>query len=336
MRSYSLLTVGMPVYNADRFLAETLDSILNQTFADFELLISDNASTDGTEAICREYAGRDQRIRYFRNEKNMGAGWNFRRVYSMATGKYYKQAAHDDLCEPAFFQTCIDALERDPGLTVAYAKSRIIDANGELIEDYECPMRTDDENPVVRFADLILVNHRCFQIFGIHRMSALKQLPPMGSFAHADGIMLAQLGLLGRFYEAPERLFINRRHSTQSVWTMSSRSGKRKFRLTDKAGRLPSIEWWDTSRSRAIAFPECHIFGQYCRSLHNSPLSTWQKVRAYGVIMRGIVKYRRKLLGDFVLAADQVIWNWQSSRAMAKPREADEKLTVEAQGGKIL
>ena len=109
-----MLTVGMPVYNADRFLAKALDSVLGQSFADFELLISDNASTDRTEAICREYAGRDRRIRYFRNERNMGAGWNFRRVYSMANGKYYKQAAHDDFCEPAFFETCIDALQREP------------------------------------------------------------------------------------------------------------------------------------------------------------------------------------------------------------------------------
>lgn len=331
-----LLTIGMPVYNAARFLAKTLDSILNQTFTDFELLLSDNASTDHTEEICRAYAARDSRIRYSRNAKNMGAGWNFHHVYTLATGKYYKQAAHDDLCEPAFFETCIQALELDSGLTVAYPKARIIDVNGDLIEDYECSLRTDREDPVVRFADLVLVQHRCFQIFGIHRMSALKKLPPMGSFPHADGILLTQLSLLGRFYEVPERLFVSRRHEHQSVWTVSSRSNKRKFRLTDRVGRLPSLEWWDTSRSRSITFPECHIFGQYCKSIHDSPLSAWQKMRAYGVMMHWAAKYHRKLLGDFVLAADQVLWNWQSSREKSKGPTAKEKLTVETQGGKTV
>ncbi len=331
-----LLTIGMPVYNAERYLVETLESLLNQTFTDFELIISDNASTDRTEEICRKYAARDNRIRYSRNAKNMGAGWNFNHVYTLATGKYYKQAAHDDVCERTFFETCIRALEQDPSLTVAYTKARIVDKDGALIEEYECPLRTDRADPVVRFADLVLVDHRCFQIFGIHRMSALKQLPPMGSFPHADGILLAQLGLLGRFYEAPERSFVSRRHESQSVWTVASRSGKRKFRLTDKVGRLPSLEWWDTSRSRTITFPEWHIFGQYCRSIHHSPLSAWQKIRAYGVMMRWMAKYRRKLLGDFVLAADQMLWIWQSSRERRKRPKADEKFTVEAQGGKTV
>ncbi len=82
MPSSPSITIGMPIYNGDRFLIKTLDSYLKQTFTDFELIISDNASTDSTEKICREFASRDKRIQYFRNEKNMGAGWNFRRVYS--------------------------------------------------------------------------------------------------------------------------------------------------------------------------------------------------------------------------------------------------------------
>src|SRR3954447_19823090 len=117
MPSSPLLTVGMPVYNAEQFLAKALDSFLDQTFKDFELLISDNASTDRTEEICRKYAARDRRIRYFRNAKNMGAGWNLRHVYSLAKqATYYKTAAHDDFLEPTFLEECIAALEADPGL----------------------------------------------------------------------------------------------------------------------------------------------------------------------------------------------------------------------------
>ena len=271
--------------------------------------------------------------RYFRNKKNMGAGWNFRRVYSQATGKYYKQAAHDDFCEPMFFETCIDALERDPGLTVAYTKTRVVDANGEFIEDYDCPMRTDDEDPVVRFSDLILVRHSCFQVFGVHRMSALQKLPPLRSFAHADRVLLAQLGLAGRFFEAPERLFISTRHSGQSVWTMPTRTSSRGWRLTRNPGTLPNLEWWDPSRSKAITFPEWNLIGQYCQSIRNSALTTCQKVRAYGLVMRWIAKYRRKLMGDVVIAADQCLWNWQCSRLAGQQQKSDTGLTAQPKGG---
>ncbi|HEV2173852.1 MAG TPA: glycosyltransferase family 2 protein, partial [Nitrospira sp.] len=309
----------------------------------FQLLISDNASTDQTESICRQYAARDPRVRYFRNEKNMGAGWNFRRVYSMARGKYYKQAAHDDFCRPEFFETCINALERDPGLTVAYAKVTVVNVNGEFIEDYECPMRTNEDDPVVRFSDLLLLGHRCYQVFGIHRLSALQKLPPQGSFAHADRILLAQLGLAGRFYEAPERLFISTRHEGQSVWTMPTRTNSRGFRLTRKPGSLPNLEWWDPSRRRAITFPEWNAFVQYCKSIHNSPLALPQKAGAYGVLAQWAGKFRRRLMGDVVLAADQILWNFQSSREAARqakpakqgmPATPEMELTAEAQGGK--
>jgi hypothetical protein len=335
MRPSPMLSVGMGVYNAQTFLAKALDSILGQTFTDFELLLSDNASTDATESTCRDYARRDSRIRYSRNAKNMGAGWNFHRVYTMATGRYYKQAAHDDFCEPTFFETCIRALEEDPGLTVAYAKTRVVDIHGEFIEDYECPLRTDCEDPVTRFEDLVLIGHRCFQVFGIHRMSALRRLPPMGCFAHADRILLAQLGLLGRFYESPERLFISTRHAGQSVWTMPARTMSRGFRLTRKPGTLPGPEWWDTSKARKISFPELNAFGKYCWSIRHSPLSANQKMRAFGVMARWAAKYRRRLAGDFVLAADNLIWNIQSARSARRPK-ADKELAVEPQGGKPL
>src|ERR1700712_3027136 len=109
MTSSPLLSIGLFVYNGEPFLQETLDSILAQNFRDFELIISDNASSDATQQICESYAAADARIRYFRNQMNMGAGWNIRRVFSLATGKYFKWAACDDMYEPSFLGTCIEA-----------------------------------------------------------------------------------------------------------------------------------------------------------------------------------------------------------------------------------
>jgi glycosyltransferase involved in cell wall biosynthesis len=98
----SLVSIGLPVYNAGQYLEEALDSILAQTFEDFELIISDNGSTDNTEAICWSYARRDQRIRYFRNETNLGAAWNFNRVFELASGKYFKWTARRSICADLF------------------------------------------------------------------------------------------------------------------------------------------------------------------------------------------------------------------------------------------
>src|SRR6516165_10634650 len=120
MNSTPLVSVGLFVYNGERFLEETLQSILNQTFTDFELIISDNASTDRTGEIAQAYAKRDGRIRYHRNEKNMGAGWNARRVYELATGKYFRWATVDDLLAPELLRRCVEILESDPGGVLAH------------------------------------------------------------------------------------------------------------------------------------------------------------------------------------------------------------------------
>ena len=156
MLSTPLLSVGLFVYNGDRFLEEALDSILNQTFTDFELIISDNASTDRTGKIAEAYAERDRRIRYYRAERNMGAGWNVRRVYELARGKYFKQAAADDLLEPDFLRRCVQILETDPGCVLAHARTKEIDENGAFISNYVTPHKADYDDPVKRFGEVLV------------------------------------------------------------------------------------------------------------------------------------------------------------------------------------
>jgi glycosyltransferase involved in cell wall biosynthesis len=318
MQSTPLLSVGLPVYNGERFLVQALDSLLGQRFRDFELVISDNGSTDGTERICRSYAGRDARILYHRNSENLGAGWNVRRVYSLARGKYFKWAAHDDFCEPTLFEKCIEALERDPSLVLAHSKVRVIDENGSFVEDYEWPMRTDSPDPVLRFRDLLLNDHMCFQIFGVIRMEALSQLPSQGSYVNSDGVLLAQLGLIGRYYEIPERLFINTRHSRQSSKTVPVRIRRKGFRLTQKYGTLPCPEWWDPKLLTRITFPEWRQLKEYTASIQRAPLRLTDKVRAYPLMIFWIRKHFRRMMKDLLIAADQLIYNWQNRKIIGR------------------
>ncbi len=106
------VSIGMPVYNGGLFIREALDSLLAQTFTDFELIISDNASTDGTESICREYADKDARIRYVRQAQNLGAAANFKFVLDESVGEYFMWAAADDVWLPTFVRVCVGLLEK--------------------------------------------------------------------------------------------------------------------------------------------------------------------------------------------------------------------------------
>jgi glycosyltransferase involved in cell wall biosynthesis len=308
----------MPVCNGERFLAKALDSLLTQTFTDFEVIISDNTSTDSTQQICLAYAEQDARIRYYRTTENMGAGWNARRVYSLARGKYFKWAAHDDFCAPTLFEKCVDALESDPGLVLAQSKVRIIDENGAFLEDYEWPMRTDSPDPVIRFADLLLNDHLCFQIFGVIRLAALRQLPSQGSYVNSDGVLLARLGLLGRFAEIPERLFINTRHSGQSSRTVPIRVKRKGFRLTNRYGTLPCVEWWDPKLTTKVTFPEWRQWKEYRASIRRGPLSPQEKLRAYPLLAVWTKKHFRRLIKDILIAADQLVFNWQNQKAASR------------------
>jgi glycosyltransferase involved in cell wall biosynthesis len=311
----ALLSVGLFVYNGERFLKEALDSILNQTFTDFELIISDNASTDRTGEIAKAHAKRDDRIRYYRNEKNMGAGWNIRRVYELATGKYFKQAAADDLLEPDFLRRCIESLEKDPGCVLAYARTKEIDENGTFIKNYVTPMKTDYDDPVARFREMLLVPSWCYPIFGVMRMSALRQLPPQGSYVNADGVLLARMSLLGRFHETPEYLFISRHHNGQSIRTLPARVKQpRRFRLTNRHPALPCPEWWDPTKTRAITFPEFHQLLEYFLSIYHASLESRQKLRCYSMLLRWIKLHFRSMLKDLLIAADQMFYNLQVAK----------------------
>src|SRR5262249_35870034 len=132
-----VVTIGLPVFNGARYLSSSLDSLLAQSFVDFELVISDNASTDATEEICRDYAARDKRIRYLRRGTNRGAAWNFNSLVHESSAPYFKWATHDDVHAPAYVERCLHALE-DGGarVSLAYPRTLLIDENGDALREY--------------------------------------------------------------------------------------------------------------------------------------------------------------------------------------------------------
>src|SRR5271166_3526050 len=211
--SAPLVSIGLPVFNGERFLEQSLDSILLQTHTNFELIISDNASTDLTESICRHYAERDARIQYHRQPRNRGVTWNFRQVALLAQGEYFLWMAHDDYLAPEYVERCLVFLQRNPGTVLCYSKAIEVDEHGTELARKEQVLEADTSPAHKRFRELIRMEHNCESIFGLIRTDVLKKTSIHGDFPDSDRCVLAELALYGRFAKLPAYLFFHREHA---------------------------------------------------------------------------------------------------------------------------
>jgi glycosyltransferase involved in cell wall biosynthesis len=263
------VSIGLPVFNGELYLEETLDSILNQTFSDFELIISDNASTDSTQQICERYAVKDGRIKYYRNIRNLGVAPNYNRVFELSSGEYFKWADHDDPLAPDFISKCVDVLDNRPEVVVCFPKAKLIDENGNLIHDYDPLPDTSSPQPHIRFGKLILAHdHRLAQASGLMRANLVKKTVMHASYPCSDEVFLAHLGLLGHYHEIPERLFYLRSHPNQSSkGVLASERARVLFFDTSLKGKLVLIKW--------LYFRGC------LHAINSSPISIYQRICCY-------------------------------------------------------
>jgi hypothetical protein len=203
-----LVSVGLPVYNGERYLREALDSILGQTYANLELVISDNASTDGTEAICREYAARDPRVRYHRAARNGGAVWNFNRAFELARGEYFLWNAFDDAREPECVARCVAALEARPDAVLCCTGIRLVDEDGAVIPPAEFPHGERPSGPTAEARlSAIARSTYWYDFYGVARRAALARTRLCRPVWGFDVVLLLELCLMGPVLEVPEALF---------------------------------------------------------------------------------------------------------------------------------
>ena len=214
MNSKARVCIGLPVYNGEKYLAETFESILSQQYTDFMLIVSDNASTDKTQEICRKYASQDNRIVYNRSKKNLGASMNFNRVFKLFSTEYFKWASYDDILAPDFLIKCVNILDNDPSVVICHSKTARINEYGSLVGNYDHRNMANIASSKIhyRFRDLISVRNPCWAIFGLFRTESLVKTKLMGNYIGADRNLLAEIGLIGKIYEIPEYLFFRRDH----------------------------------------------------------------------------------------------------------------------------
>lgn len=292
------LSIGLPVYNGENYVAQAIDSLLAQTFTDFELIISDNASTDRTAEICRAFAERDRRIRYYREPQNRGMAWNFNRTFELARAPYFKWHAHDDRCAPTLLERSVDALDRDPSLVLCYARAAVIDSQGNSVPDdpasWRPPVASEvkagsdrDElrglgstSPSRRYYSILLDTIWCLEAYGVVRTNVMATTGKMRDFMVSEKVFLAELALRGRIAEIPEKLFYCRRHAAQ-------------YSLIPTASAQ-----CDCVRPRRVRLPlpvphQLRPTIGYLIAPFRSPISWGQRMRCLGVFLRFMFQMRK-------------------------------------------
>ncbi|HTX27468.1 MAG TPA: glycosyltransferase family 2 protein [Streptosporangiaceae bacterium] len=264
------LTIGLPVYNGERYLAQAIDALLGQSYEDFELIISDNASTDGTAEICRRSAQHDARVRYIRQPKNIGLAPNHNVVVEEARGELFKWAANDDLYAGDLIERCVQALDQHPDVVLAHCWTALIDGSGTVTRAYEYPLSTSSPRAPERFRSL-LFDSGGDDDYGVIRTDVLRRTAMKESYHHADRTIIAELALYGRFYQVPDWLYFRRDHPGRAERSHPS--------VRSRCANM------DPRRADPLRHPAVRLYGEYVwayvRAIWRAPLSAADKRECY-------------------------------------------------------
>ena len=285
------VSIGIPVYNGENFIKEAIESVLNQTFNDFELIITDNTSTDKTEEICKTYAAKDKRIKYFRNENNFGATYNYNYCFRLAKGEYFKWIAHDDFIAPTFLEKCIKVLDEDSSIILCYSWIQIINEQRTAIlnqiSDPKLNSTKKKSEQFYRCLRLSKTSPAPFSIFGLARTDMLRKTKLIRNCSSSDRILIAELALFGKIYEFPECLIFQRDHPQQHYKVYKTRHQRR--------------SWYDPNKTGKIAFPHWRLLLEHFISIIRAPLKLHERMVCSFYMLIWMAKNRKSLLKNLIL-----------------------------------
>lgn len=279
--------IGLPVYNGERSLREAAESLLSQTFGDFELLIADNASTDATPEICAELVRRDRRVRYVRHPRNLGAARNFNFVFGATRGSFFKWAAHDDVCDPRLLERCLEGLEQSPDAVLCHAHSQWVDACGAVLGPVTCAAEVSSERASERFIAALELGYPAI-IWGVMRREAVAATGLIGGFVNADRYFLAELLLGGPAEVVPETLLSVRRHDAS---------------FTGGFYRLPykdRLKWFNPRMSFHGLGPMTAAALRLAWRISMSPMPLRERAACVAYLSRRVGGFTARRAGEFV------------------------------------
>jgi glycosyltransferase involved in cell wall biosynthesis len=282
------VTIGLPVFNGEAYLGEALDSLLSQSFTDFEIVISDNASTDLTQEICERYAQRDERVRYFRQAVNRGAAANYNRTFELSRGELFKWAAHDDRCATDFLARCVAALDAAGSKAVlAYCPARTIDEKGAPL--HPDPYVDGDAlhprggSPPLRLVHTLQRLDMVNAIFGVIRSEVLATTRLIDAFIASDYVLMVELALRGEFVRLDDRLLERRKHPDGS-------------RQEANPTLAHVAAWFDGGTvDRVVMPPRLRLTFEYVRSSLSAPITMPRRVACAALVVPCVVAVRARV-----------------------------------------
>ena len=259
------VTIGLPVFNGENFLTSALRSLAGQDYPNLHIVIGDNGSTDATPQICKEFAASNANVTYLRSPENRGAAWNYNRLLDHAEGDYFKWQAHDDMCAPTLVSQCVDALERDPAVVVAYPQTALIDTEDAVVGEMDDDMDLADATAHARLRRFLSIQTEYHPVFGVIRLDALRQTGLIGPYIGSDVVLLAELAMRGEFREVAGRLFLRRFHD-QTSWHANT-------------GEDSLATWFDPANAGRVAMPVSRMSTELVKSVWAADLPTTERVR---------------------------------------------------------
>ena len=210
MKAGPKVSVGMPVYNGDRYIRRALDSLLSQSYRDFEIIISDNGSTDSTLQICQDYARKDPRVTVLDSQRNQGMVRNFRRVFEESTGEYFAWAADHDWWHPEWMSSLVSELDSNPAVVLAYPLNVRISENDEVLRG---PWKFDTfgvSSPTRRVVAACWRMRAGSMVYGLIRRHALAQAGVFRYVMITDRMLIGELAWYGQFAQVNSILWHRR------------------------------------------------------------------------------------------------------------------------------
>jgi glycosyltransferase involved in cell wall biosynthesis len=269
------LSIGLPVYNGDRYLKNALDALLGQSYEDFELIISDNASTDETPEICRRYERQDARVRYYRQPRNIGSSPNHNFVVAVARGELFKWASYDDLYSRDLLERCVEALDEHPSVVLAHSWTANIDSSDTVIAASPYSLATDEPRASERFRSILFVSGGD-DVYAVMRTSILRQVVPQDSYHHAENPLVAALSLYGPFHQVPDWLYFRRHHPQQAEQACAT--------VRTRCANM------DPRRANRLRHPVARLYAEYLwgyvTAIRRAPLTSVERRECYGHLVR--------------------------------------------------
>lgn len=286
------ISIGLPVYNGERYIASAIDSILKQTFVDFEIIISDNASIDNTAGICKKYCSKDSRVKYFRNNKNLGSAKNFNRVFELSSGDYFRWHSADDLCAPTLLEECKKVLDTKKSIALCAPRTILIDETGDEIKKLTENLSIHDSNARDRLEKLHLNLKLCNAQYGLMRSEIVRRTGLEGDYPGSDIIFLSEMCLYGKFEQLDEYLFFRRWHNEASSH-LDTTEAQQQFWDPDTSGKFFMREWK-------------HIL-EHLRIIGRASLALNEKIKVAALVLKWIRWNRTKLYNEAKFAIQYML-----------------------------